>query len=248
MVTAAQPTSFFGRAFGNRQVMLEGLRITFYSILISVAYAVFMHFAFPAAAPHVIDFVGTFTGLACVWLTRKENMWAWPTGIISVIFMGIFFVHIGLMGQAWLQLAYYFPIQWWGWYQWMYGGQNKSILKVSFLQNKTRLIYLVLIVLFTIGFGYILHSGYSHAIFTYWDASIVAASVLAQILLSLKKVESWALWIVPVNISAIALYSVSGAYMFAVLYVIYLWNASYGIREWIVSYNENRHSGARVHG
>ena len=71
------------------------------------------------------------------------------------------------------------------------------------------------------------------ALYTYWDASIVAASVMAMVLLSLKKVESWWLWILPVNVSAIGLYLSTEAYMFAALYVLFLVMAFVGLAKWV---------------
>ncbi len=65
------------------------------------------------------------------------------------------------------------------------------------------------------------------------DRRCVAASVLAMVLLSRKKVESWWLWIGPVNVSAIGLYLSTGAYMFAALYVLFLMMAFVGLTRWI---------------
>ena len=72
-------------------------------------------------------------------------------------------------------------------------------------------------------------SGWNNALYTYWDASIVGASVVAMVLLSKKKVESWWLWIAPVNISAIGLYTLTCAYMFAALYMLFLLMAFVGL-------------------
>jgi nicotinamide mononucleotide transporter len=81
--------------------------------------------------------------------------------------------------------------------------------------------------------GWLLDAGWDDALYTYWDASIVAASVVAMLLLSRKKVESWWLWILPVNVSAIGLYLATGAYMFAALYGLFLVMAFVGLARWI---------------
>ena len=128
---------------------------------------------------------------------------------------------------------YYFPIQWWGWYNWVYGGQHRSELRVTWLANWERLLQVAIIVAGTLIFGRLLESFYDWALYTYWDASIVASSVAAQFLLTRKKVEAWFLWLIPVNVSAIFLYSLTGAYMFAALYVVFLVNAFAGVLNWI---------------
>ncbi len=56
--------------------------------------------------------------------------------------------------------------------------------------------------------------------------------MVAMILMSKKNVESWWLWIGPVDVSAIGLYVVSGAYMFAALYVLFLIMAFFGLARW----------------
>lgn len=73
--------------------------------------------------------------------------------------------------------------------------------------------------------------------------SVVAASVIAHLLLMAKKVESWWLWIGPVNVSAIGLHLVTGAYMFAALYVVFLVNAFVGHAQWQTA---RRLAGTRV--
>lgn len=75
----------------------------------------------------------------------------------------------------------------------------------------------------TVILGWLLDAGWEDALYTYWDASIAAASVVAMVLLSRKKVESWWLWIVPVNVSA----------MFAALYVLFLAMAFVGLARWM---------------
>ena len=88
-------------------------------------------------------------------------------------------------------------------------------------------------VLVTVTLGWVLDAGWEDALYTYWDASIVAASVVAMVLLSRKKVESWWLWILPVNVSAIGLYLSTGAYMFAALYILFLFMAFVGLAKWM---------------
>ena len=85
----------------------------------------------------------------------------------------------------------------------------------------------------TVALGWILDAGWDDALYIYWDASIVAASVLAMVLLSRKKVESLWLWIGPVNISAIGLYLSTSAYMFAALYLLFLVMDFVGLARWL---------------
>jgi nicotinamide mononucleotide transporter len=141
------------------------------------------------------------------------------------------------MGQAWLHLFYFFPINWWAWYHWVRGGEQRTELQVSWTNPKEWLVYVPLFLVATYLVAGFFDRIYDRAIFVYWDATIVAASVVAQWLLSRKKIESWILWVGPVDASAIILFSLTGAHMFSALYIVFLLNASAAIYEWREDWN-----------
>ncbi len=227
-VTIAQPAPWFGRRWEHRHAAVAAAG----SLLACLGYwAATLRFA-PEVAPGPVEFAGTATSLWSVWITQRRNVLALPVGIISVTLMGWFFWEIGLVGQTLLHWAYYLPIQFWAWREWTRGGENRTELAVSGLTNRTRAGALAAMIVFTIVLGGALDAGWDSALYTYWDASIVAASVVAMVLLSRKKVESWWLWIGPVNVSAIALYTATGAFMFAALYVLFLVMAFVGLARW----------------
>lgn len=184
--------------------------------------------------PSRLEFIGTTTGLANVWLVRKQNVLSWPLGVVMVVSVGwVFYDQYHLMGQALIHLLYFFPIQFWGWYHWVRGGEEHGELSLSWTPVKEWLIYVPLYVGGTWLLGNFAAAAYEQAAYVYWDASIVAASVIALFLQVRKKVESWFLWIAPVNVAAIGLYAVTGATMFAALYVVFLANAIAGAWGWV---------------
>ena len=146
--------------------------------------------------------------------------------------MGWVFHSIGLHGQAWLHWGYYVPVQFWAWAEWTRGGEDGTELAVTQLSSQTRGGFVVLLIAITLLLGWSLKSVWKDALHSYWDASIVAASVLAMALMSRKKVESWWLWLLPVDVSAIGLYMQSGASMFAALYGVFLIMACVGLVRW----------------
>jgi nicotinamide mononucleotide transporter len=186
----------------------------------------------PDAVPGWVEFTGTATSLWSVWITQRRNVLALPVGVVSVVLMGWHFHDIGLIGQTWLHWGYYLPVQFWAWAQWTRGGEGHTELTVTRLTIGRRFAVLVLGILLTAVLGWLLDAGWDEALHTYWDASIVAASALAMVLMSRKKVESWWLWLVPVNVSAILLYVSTGAYMFAALYCLFLVMAVVGLAKW----------------
>jgi nicotinamide mononucleotide transporter len=225
--TARTAAPFFGRPHEHRHALVAGVG----SLAACLLYTLAAHTVAPEFTPGLLEFSGTFTSLWCVWITQRRNVLSLPIGIVSVLLLGAFFVQIALPGQALLHFAYYLPVQVWGWWMWTRGGEDRSELTVTRLALPGRLALLAWVVALTGLFALLLSSWFDSA-HTLWDASIVAASVVAQLLLSRKKVESWWLWIGPVNISAIGLYLVTGAAMFAALYVLFLLMALVGHARW----------------
>jgi len=224
----AQPAPWFGRTWEHRQaaIALTG------SIVAGLLYRQGTIVFSPDFVPGPVEFWGTVTSLWSVWITQRRNVLAMPAGIVSVALMGMFFLDIGLLGQAALHWGYYLPIQFWAWHQWTRGGEDASELTVTRLTGRQLAITVAAMAGFTLVFGWLLDAGWDSAVHTYWDASIVAASVVAMVLLSRKKPESWWLWIGPVNVSAIGLYLSTGARMFAALYVLFLVMAFFGLAKW----------------
>lgn len=223
---AAAP--WFGRRREHRHALITGVG----SLLACLVYVAAARWLAPDRAPGAVEFAGTATYLWSVWMTQRRNVLALPVGMVSVLLVGWTFLDIGLIGQVWLNWAYYIPVQLWAWLQWTRGGEGGTELPVTRMSNGWRLLTLVAGIGFTALFGWVLNAGWDRALFTYWDASIVAASVVAMLLLSRKKAESWWLWILPVNLSAIGLYASTGAYMFAALYALLLAMAIVGLWRW----------------
>ncbi len=63
------------------------------------------------------------------------------------------------------------------------------------------------------------------------DAAVAGLSVTAQILQSLRRVESWVLWIA-VDTIAIGLFATRGLGVTAALYALFLMLAIFGLVEW----------------
>lgn len=222
------PAPWFGRPWEHRHAALAAVGST----LICTLYWLGTKRWASEAVPGWIEFAGTLTSLWSVWITQRRNVLALPVGIVSVGLMGIVFHDIGLWGQTLLHWGYYLPVQFWAWAEWTRGGEGRTELRVTRLGNSARLAVLAAMCALTVMLGRLLDAVWDEALYVYWDASIVAASVVAMVLMSKKNVESWWLWILPVNVSAIGLYVSTGAYMFGALYVLFLVMACVGLWRW----------------
>ena len=65
-----------------------------------------------------IELVGDVTGLLCVWLLARQNIWTWPIGIVNNILFILLFWRAKLYGDATLQVVFA-VLGAYGWYQWL---------------------------------------------------------------------------------------------------------------------------------
>lgn len=164
-----------------------------------------------------------------MYLTVRENIWCWPTGIVSVVAFGILFFQIKLYADVGLQV-FFLITSFQGWYYWLYGGKNKTELPISSLTGRQISLLLISLAVCVFIIGY-LFKNYTDAHLPFWDASASGMSVLAQILLMRKKLENWYLWII-VDLLSIGIYVYKAVYLTAGLYVIFLMLAISGLIAW----------------
>ena len=200
-------------------------------LAVTAVYVVVARYVFDTATTQ-IEFWSLVASLACVWLCRTENVLANPIGIVAVVLTGIYFLRIDLPGQGWLQLGFYVPVQFVSWWAWCRGGAGGTALKVTRLGVRGWALVLTGALAAWAICWLVFRELYGPLEWQGWDTSIVAASVTAQLLMTAKKLESWLWWQLPVNVSAIGLYAVTGAWAFGFLYVVYLINAMSGFALW----------------
>ncbi len=184
----------------------------------------------------LVEAIATFFGLICVWLTVKQNIWCWPTGIAQVTLYIFVFYDARLYSDMILHIIYVI-INVYGWYHWLYGNKEKEELKVSLVGNWIWM-WLIICVIGTFTWGYVM-ANYTNAALPYYDSFITAASLIAQWLMARKIVESWWFWIV-VDIVAVGVYFVKGLYITTGLYAVFLVMATMGYFEWRRAYRKEK--------
>jgi nicotinamide mononucleotide transporter len=117
-----------------------------------------------------------------------------------------------------------------GWYQWLYGGPQAQELPVTRATARQWVWLSAVGLAYAVGVGYAL-THYTDAAIPYWDSSTTAVSLVAQVLLTRKKIENWILWLV-VDVAYVGLYWHRELYLTAGLYAVYLVLAAYGYLEW----------------
>jgi nicotinamide mononucleotide transporter len=170
-----------------------------------------------------LEFFGVITGFLAVYLAAKEKVINFYFGLINVVLYFVIFYQQHLYSLMFLQ-AVYFIINSYGIYSWTKRDNSQQLIKVTTLTNRQRL-YLVLII-FSVAsvwaYGVVSISAkfpqyIEKPAFPYIDALITIASIAGQILLTRKKLENWAIWIIADFVSVI-LFCKMEIYFTSILY------------------------------
>ena len=186
------------------------------------------------------ELIGTAAGFVCVWLIVRQHIVNWPVGIINNAFFLIVLAQDRLYANVGLQ-AISIAMGFYGWWKWLYGGENRTELPVSQLRSAQYgwygFVWLAGTVLLAVLLQEIARQTHiAPPRFVYWDSSATIASLLAQWMLTHKKIESWWVWIFPVNLSQIFLFGANGHYLMAGLQVAYILLSVQGYKAWRKDY------------
>jgi nicotinamide mononucleotide transporter len=173
-------------------------------------------------------------GLLCVWFTIRQNIWCWPTGLVQVTLYIYIFYEVKLYSDLILQVIYVI-LQIYGWHNWLHGGKDHGKLEVSRLSTLRMILWMFVSIVGMSSWGWFMAT-YTDAALPFWDSFIASASLIAQWLMTRKKLESWIFWI-SVDVVAIGVYLYKYLYMTAGLYTVFLIMAIAGLFEWFKSFH-----------
>ena len=181
-----------------------------------------------------LEIIGVITGLACVYLAAKNNIWNWPIATISVTIYIFIFFETHLFADMGLQV-YFFVVYLYGWYYWSNKPANEKKIPVAHITRKEVLLSAVAIVVFTFILGTLLK--YTTASFPYLDSFCTACSLVAQVFLARKVMENWLIWIF-VDVIYVGVYIYKDLHLTAVMYAIYVGIAIMGYVDWRKDYKK----------
>ena len=179
-----------------------------------------------------LEWLGTISGFACVYLAAKQNIWNWPIAIISVLAYSFLFYEYKLYGDAVLQL-YFLATSIYGWYYWLKRKVEHAKPIVS-LTNKELLKVALAVIILTIIMGGILDR-FTDSNVPYADGFCTSMSFIAQFLMTRKVLQNWILWII-VDIAYVPLYLYKDLALTTVLYIFFLVLATMGYLDWKRTY------------
>ena len=172
--------------------------------------------------------LGFVTGAACVYLVIREDVLNFPVGIANDIFFLILFFRVRLFGDSALQLVYVvLGLQ--GWYLWLYGGHNRTALRITRTPRKTLGLLALTAIIGTAGLAVTLWA--VRGALPVLDALTTVLSLVAQYMLNKKYLENWLVWIAADAIY-IYLYLSRHLSLTALLYLVFLFLCLAGFRSW----------------
>ncbi len=165
---------------------------------------------------------------ASILLAGRNSIHTWWTGIVGCLLFGLLFYGTRLYADVALQ-GFFVAASALGWWQWRFGRQGAPLPVSSggfALLGPAALIGFAA----TLAYGAVLHA-YTDAYAPFIDSAVLAFSVIAQILLMRRRIETWFFWLL-VNTIAMPLYASRGLYLTAGLYGAYWVNALVAWRYW----------------
>lgn len=184
-----------------------------------------------AIADIVLEVLGVLFGLTSVWYAKKNNIWVYPTGMISTAIFVYLLLKWSLLGDMLIN-GYFFVMSAYGWFYWT---RKKEEVYVNPISTTVRKEYFTSSALFI---GSLLFVYWIYVLFDKWndwtayvDTFTTAIFFVGMWLMARRKIENWIFWIIGDFIS-IPLYFYKGLTLTSIQYIIFTVIAIYGYRSW----------------
>ena len=171
-------------------------------------------------------------GLANVALIVGKSVWNFPFGIVMVSLYAVIFFEARLYSEMLLQV-FFLVVQLFGWWKWLTAIEDDGELLVTWSSAPVMLASLAATGVLALALGSAMDR-WTNAAAPYVDATVTAASVVAQFLLSFRRIENWVYWIA-IDCLSIGLYVWRGLNLTAGLYVVLLLMSAAGLGAWLRS-------------
>ena len=176
-----------------------------------------------------IELIAVFFGLWSVWNMKKENILVYPLGILNVLIYVYICYQTKLYAYAGINV-FYAIMSIYGWYNWVRKGPEDKPVRISSCSRKQYLLFGFVILLLFILLRIFLIRCTDSSVPT-WDALTTAIYIIASLLLALKKIEHWILWISG-DIISIGLFASQNLYFSSLQFLIFTIIAVLGFLEW----------------
>jgi nicotinamide mononucleotide transporter len=176
-----------------------------------------------------LELFAAVVGAVSVWLSVRQSIWSWPTAIVNVVLYALVFYGAKLYADMGLQVIYA-VLSLYGWYQWLYGGEGRSALRVTRTGKTLGLVLTLIALAGSLALGTLLRQA-TDAALPFMDSFLSSTSLVAQWMMTKKKVENWLVWIL-VDVLYVGMFIFKHLYLTAGLYAVFLALAVKGYLEW----------------
>jgi nicotinamide mononucleotide transporter len=181
-----------------------------------------------------LEVIAFALALGCVILNVLEIHWAWPLAIAASLLYAWLFFASRLYGDVAVQ-GFFVLSSVWGWYQWLFGRRSvpsgaAKPLRIARLGARRILMVAACWLAAWPLFGLLL-ARFTDTDVPYFNAFPTVGSFIGQVLLALKFVETWPVWLI-VNAVSVILYATKSLWLTVALYVIFGALAVAGWRRW----------------
>lgn len=180
----------------------------------------------------LLEGFAVFFGIASVYYSIKENIWVYPTGIISTLIYVWICFHYKLYADMGIN-AYYFSMSIYGWYVWTHPKEGVTVLPVTWLKP-SGWVFSIVLFLFSYGALYLILSQFTDSDVPFWDSFTTASAFVGMWLMAKKKVENWIFWIIT-DLVSVPLYFYKGLILTSFQFMFFTVLATMGLLAWIKS-------------
>jgi nicotinamide mononucleotide transporter len=179
-----------------------------------------------------LEIAANLVNTASILLAGRNSVHTWWTGIIGCLLFARLFTSARLYADATLQLFFIATsvLGWWRWRARRQDDQAPAPRPIRRTPPRLMLLLALAGVVVAVGYGQLLHR-LTDAFAPTIDSLVLAFSVLGQLLLVGRRVESWWCWLL-VNTISVPLFAARGLWLTAGLYLVFWVNALVSLRRW----------------
>ena len=185
----------------------------------------------------ILESLAFVFGILSVYFAKKENIWVYPTGLISTIITVYLLYQAKYFGDMTMNF-YYSIMSIYGWYKWT-SKDNEPELEITRTSIKEKIIGVGLFILTMIITYLVYHFfNYKLEIPNYIDIFTSGIFFTAMWYMALKKIENWTLWIIG-DLITVPLFAHRGLGMLSLQYLVFTILAILAYIQWKNILNKN---------
>ena len=180
-----------------------------------------------------LELAANFFTVVCIFLAGRNSIHTWWTGLVGCVLYGVMFYKVQLYADATLQI-FFFVTGVIGWMKWKGVDFFKTPDAKETLINKATPFWMafamIAAVAVTVMYGMILRT-FTDAYAPWIDSAVLAFSVVAQLLLMGRSIQTWKVWVF-VNTMSVPLFWSRELYLTSIMYGAFWVNAVYSYFHW----------------